>query len=176
MITAIAKTEVWGGKGRSEQWNGGGVRENDFPLNHMYHNLPLHIGLAFSLVLSSKWARFLFLGTKQVGSKANFPNSSPSLVWKRARFEIWWSKTLWNKGIQAWTLRTCLSCYKTERSLHESSHPLLHNASLKIMSTFRRLVVNYNYYVNDNFVFDAERACPSCFVFSSVIQPEHESL
>ena len=45
MTTAIAKTEVWGGKGRSEQWNGGGVRENDFPLNQMYHNLPLHIGL-----------------------------------------------------------------------------------------------------------------------------------
>ncbi|CAH3150194.1 unnamed protein product [Pocillopora meandrina] len=28
------------------------------------------------------------LGTKQVGWKANCPNSSPSLVWKRARFEM----------------------------------------------------------------------------------------
>ena len=30
------------------------MRENDFPLNQMYHNLPLHIGLAFSLAEGNK--------------------------------------------------------------------------------------------------------------------------
>ena len=32
------------------------MRENDFPLNQMYHNRPLHIGLAFSLAEGNKVA------------------------------------------------------------------------------------------------------------------------
>ena len=52
----------------------------------------------------------MFLGTKQVGSKANFPNSSPSLVWKRARFD-----EVRRSGIKEYRRERCVpACHVTK--------------------------------------------------------------
>ena len=69
----------------------------------------------------------MFLGTKQVGSKANFPNSSPSLVWKRARFD-----EVRRSGIKEYRRERCVpACHVTKLNDLYTSQVILYSIMLR---------------------------------------------
>ena len=93
------------GEGDSRDWRLPSIplhRQPRHPQKWEYRLLTLAWGVCSTR--SFKWARFLSLGKEQVGSKPNYPNSSLSLVRKRAGFEIWWTRTPWNIGVECKTL------------------------------------------------------------------------